>query len=139
MLYVGVSRVRCIDNVFVVANVNRFNSNADARDILMRNPDLTSVDDCVRVFMKRVKEAEARRDVDSFFLEELREKHPRSDKPATHAGIECALCGGDPTLVTLPCGHLSSCQACWDAAVYAGVRTCMRCGSLVTSTARVCL
>ena len=135
MLFMGISRVRSIEGLWIVADVNEFNSCTDAWSILVDTPDIARVDPYVSKFMLGVVRAEAAKQTDAEILARVFPAHARAegkeDEPM------CLGCGGAPTLVTLPCGHVGVCGPCNKRAAEAGACSCMACGAVITRTERI--
>lgn len=133
MFYVGLSRVRRLEDFYMFANVNEFNDIEDVVKIIMRNPRITSVDPTVALFVRQHRMGEAHAAYDKGPISDLIESVPKKPTPEP-VQLRCAICDGMPSLVNQPCGHLVSCKTCWEKALYEGVRTCFKCGCLVGKT-----
>lgn len=131
MFYVGITRVRTLDNLYIVANVNRFNNVDDPRRILLENPNITRVDPYVEIFLKDRKRRKQRIEIDAEVFGSI-----KRDSDAPQASV-CVVCGGMPNTMLLPCRDVSLCSPCWEDARRNNVATCPACTGLVTSAAKV--
>ena len=132
MLYVGISRVRRAENVYIVPNVNSFNSCTDAERILLSNPGITRVDKKVARFAKELHALSCFMKYDPDVFAELKASTTQVPLPETGPPL-CRMCGAAADTLAVPCGHLCACATCWDDAVLNhGLRTCFGCVRLVT-------
>lgn len=132
MLYVGISRVRRAENVYIVPNVNSFNSCTDAERILLSNPGITRVDKKVARFAKELHALSCFMKYDPDVFAELKASTTQVPLPETGPPL-CRMCGAVADTLAVPCGHLCACATCWDDAVLNhGLRTCFGCVRLVT-------
>ena len=123
MVYVGVTRVRRMEDACFFANVNKYNNVKDPRKILM-DPTVTRVDKWAVRFTETLRHAEAHADLDGDAIEEMREAKKEMRDAAVLRPVGCFICGAVPELAFGPCGHAVSCTTCWGAAKNAGVLSC---------------
>lgn len=131
MFYVGVTRVRMLSSLYIVANVNKFNQVDCPRRILLENAGITRVDPYVTKFLSDRKKRHQRVQLDAAVFDAI----PRA--ATTPQPSVCSICGGLPDVAMLPCGHLAACAACWGEARKKNVATCPCCSSLVAAVQRV--
>lgn len=135
MFYVGISRVRERSNLYIVANVNRYNSVADAKVILLENPNIVKNDPHVDAFLAKIERARSRAKKDADVFSNIKRRGALVPTSAV-----CSICGGQPEVLLQPCNHLAACWACWNEATGEGAATCPACSTLVTSVtgAKLC-
>ena len=139
MVYVGVTRVRRMEDACFFANVNKYNPNQkDPRKILL-DPSVTRVDKWAVRFTETLRHAEAHADLDGDAIEELRTAKKEMRDAAVLRPVGCFICGAVPELAFSPCGHAVSCATCWGAAKNAGVMSCYVCKALVKRVDKVLL